>query len=151
MPDQHQHKSLLGSIKEALRPGDSKKQEHMNDARQQQSPRHAGDFTHDGRHGGIEEVMKRGHRDYDESEEGPQSHVDGMRTDGGGGGGMLDSAMPGRKGRDGKEPGSVSGMFGSWSAGSSGGGSGSADRVSAFDREGAVGHQFTVSNGCTGV
>ncbi|XXH05242.1 hypothetical protein Hte_011667 [Hypoxylon texense] len=136
VPEEHEHKSLLGTIKDALRPGDSKRHE-------QQSPRHAGDLTHDGRHGGIEETMMRGHRDYDESMEGPGSHIDGMRTDGGnssggsGGGGVLESMMPGRKDRSSKGRGS----------GSGGGGGGGG--TSTFDATGAVGHQFT-SEGAVG-
>ncbi|KAI1389206.1 uncharacterized protein F4822DRAFT_272833 [Hypoxylon trugodes] len=90
IPDQNQDKSFLGSLKEALKPGDAK--------RQQQGSGHLGDFTHDGRHGGVEETMMRGHRDYDESQEGLQSHRDGMKT-----GGFLESMMPGRKNHDNKE------------------------------------------------
>ncbi|KAI2602331.1 hypothetical protein GGR54DRAFT_526820 [Hypoxylon sp. NC1633] len=96
-PDQNQGKSFLGFLKEALKPGDTKrKQHHM-------GLEHAGEFTHDGRHGSIEQTMIRGHRDYDESQEGPQSHGDGdgMRT----GGGMPDPAMPGRRDRGSKERG----------------------------------------------
>ncbi|KAI1768898.1 hypothetical protein GGR53DRAFT_530522 [Hypoxylon sp. FL1150] len=79
-PDHGPGKSLLGSLKDALRPGDTK----TDDTRT--GPGHAGDFTHDGRHGGIEETMRRGNRDYDDSDK-------GSRTSGG----ILDSVLPGRK------------------------------------------------------
>ncbi|KAI1281560.1 hypothetical protein F5Y07DRAFT_263922 [Xylaria sp. FL0933] len=46
-------KALIDKLKDALRPGDAKKM--------------STDTTHDGRHGGVEEVMQPGHRDYDES------------------------------------------------------------------------------------
>ncbi|KAI0432655.1 hypothetical protein F5Y09DRAFT_301037 [Xylaria sp. FL1042] len=46
-------RALIDKLKDALRPGDAKKM--------------SADTTHDGRHGGIEEVMQPGHRDYDES------------------------------------------------------------------------------------
>lgn len=68
--------------------------------------------------------MARGHRDYDESEEGPRSHVDGVRTDGGASS-ALESMMPGRMDRGSKGR-------------RSGGG------ISTFDAQGSVGHQFTV-------
>ncbi|KAI0202652.1 hypothetical protein F4808DRAFT_458818 [Astrocystis sublimbata] len=47
--------ALLDRLKDALRPGDAR--------------RRSADDAHDGRHGGIEEVMQPGHRDYDEREE----------------------------------------------------------------------------------
>ncbi|KAI0412864.1 hypothetical protein F5X98DRAFT_304647 [Xylaria grammica] len=52
-------KALIDKLKDALRPGDARRA--SGDAR-----RPSGDTTHDGRHGGIEEVMQPGHRDYDE-------------------------------------------------------------------------------------
>ncbi|KAI1777559.1 hypothetical protein F4818DRAFT_438892 [Hypoxylon cercidicola] len=128
-PDQHQGKSLLGTLKEALRPGDIKKQERS---------RHMGDTTHDGRHGGIEETMMRGHRDYDESEEGPQSHIDGMRP-----GRVLDKEHSNMESGTGS-----SGILGSLKS-AYGSGNDSAGRVSAFDTQGSVGHQFT-SEGAVG-
>lgn len=45
-------RALLDKLKDALKPGDAR--------------RFAGDTAHDGRHGGIEEVMQPGHRDYKE-------------------------------------------------------------------------------------
>ncbi|KAI1652046.1 uncharacterized protein F4817DRAFT_321932 [Daldinia loculata] len=89
--DQNQGKSFFGTIKDALKPGDTKKQQH-------QGSGFHGDFTHDGRHGGIEETMIPGHRDYDESQEAPQTHRDGVRTDGSS---VLESVMPGYKERGG--------------------------------------------------
>ncbi|KAI1471032.1 uncharacterized protein F4812DRAFT_164244 [Daldinia caldariorum] len=88
VPDQNQGKSLLGSIKNVLKPGDSKKQQ------QQQGSGLRDDFTHDGRHGGVEETMIPGRRDYDESREGQQNYRDAVRTDGGGS--VLESIMPGK-------------------------------------------------------
>ncbi|KAI0834255.1 hypothetical protein F5Y06DRAFT_307077 [Hypoxylon sp. FL0890] len=99
-PDQSQGKSFLGSLKEALKPGDAKKQQ------QQQGSGFAGDYTHDGRHGGVEENMMRGHRDYDESQEGTQSHRDGART----GASVLESVMPGHKTHSNKEGGVLGAM-----------------------------------------
>ncbi|KAI0853787.1 hypothetical protein F5Y00DRAFT_269175 [Daldinia vernicosa] len=96
VPDQNQGKSLLGTLKEALKPGDAKRQQH-------QGPGFHGDFTHDGRHGGVEETMEPGHRDYDESQEAPQTHRNG-RSDGGG---VLESVMPGYKGHSNKERGGI--------------------------------------------
>ncbi|KAI2632605.1 hypothetical protein GGS26DRAFT_82934 [Hypomontagnella submonticulosa] len=204
IPDQHQGKSFLGTLKEALKPGDAKKQQQQ---QHQQGSGFRGDTTHDGRHGGVEETMMRGHRDYDESQEGAQSHRDGMRT----GGGVLDSVIPGHKDHSdpkrgvfgavksavdnmpdvpgalkratgGDDPGSVgqsmSGSGGSGDSGlkSSGGVTGrtgrnakfdkfpatenylgpqpgetedAATRVSAFDSQGSVGHQFS-SEGAIG-
>ncbi|KAI2462886.1 hypothetical protein F4781DRAFT_162350 [Annulohypoxylon bovei var. microspora] len=101
VPDQSEGKSLLGSLKEAMKPGDTKRQQQK-----QQGSGHMGDFTHDGRHGGIEETMMRGHRDYDESQEGPQSHRDGMKT-----GGVLESMMPGHKNHSNKEKGGILGAM----------------------------------------
>ncbi|KAI1214392.1 uncharacterized protein F4807DRAFT_126649 [Annulohypoxylon truncatum] len=179
VPDQGEGKSLLGSLKEALKPGDAKRQQQ-----QQQGSGHMGDFTHDGRHGGVEETMMRGHRDYDESQEGPQSHRNGMRT-----GGVVESVMPGQKDHVNKEkggssilgamksaaedmPGTLRKAMGSQDSGmkNSGGITGkternskfdkfpatenylgpqpgedrdAATRVSAFDSQGSVGHQFS--------
>ncbi|KAI0901210.1 hypothetical protein F4806DRAFT_185996 [Annulohypoxylon nitens] len=96
--NQSEDKSFLGSIKEALKPGDAKRQEQ----KQQQGLGHLGDLTHDGRHGGIEETMMRGHRDYGES----QSHRDGART-----GGVLESIMPGHKEHENKEKGGILGAM----------------------------------------
>ncbi|KAI1087467.1 hypothetical protein F5B19DRAFT_66037 [Rostrohypoxylon terebratum] len=96
--NQSEDKSLLGSIKEALKPGDVKKQEQ----KQQQGLGHLGDLTHDGRHGGIEETIMRGHRDYSES----QSHRDGMRT-----GGVFESVMPEHKEHENKEKGGILGAM----------------------------------------
>ncbi|KAI0536054.1 hypothetical protein GGR58DRAFT_503685 [Xylaria digitata] len=45
-------RALMDKLKDALRPGDAR--------------RLSADKTHDGRHGGIEEVMQPGHRNYDE-------------------------------------------------------------------------------------
>ncbi|KAI0469289.1 hypothetical protein F4859DRAFT_487644 [Xylaria cf. heliscus] len=78
-------KALLDRLKDALRPGDAKKRSST------EARRPSGDTTHDGRHGGIEEVMRPGHRDYDEREE-----AAGRR------GGMLDELgerAPAREGR----------------------------------------------------
>ncbi|KAI1129843.1 hypothetical protein F5Y10DRAFT_237384 [Nemania abortiva] len=55
-------RALLDKLKDALKPGD---------ARRFSASGSSGDTTHDGRHGGIEEVMQPGHRDYDEREENP--------------------------------------------------------------------------------
>ncbi|KAH8156679.1 hypothetical protein CIB48_g11573 [Xylaria polymorpha] len=55
-------RALLDRLKDALKPGDTRRPPA--DAR-----RPSGDKTHDGRHGGIEEVMQPGKRDYDEREE----------------------------------------------------------------------------------
>ncbi|OTB13451.1 hypothetical protein K445DRAFT_24623 [Daldinia sp. EC12] len=104
VPDQNQGKSLFGTIKDALKPGDTKKHQQQ----QQQGSGFRGDFTHDGRHGGVEETMIPGHRDYDESQEGPQTHRDGVRTDGGG---VLESLMPGNKNRSNKERGGIFGAM----------------------------------------
>ncbi|KAI0885069.1 uncharacterized protein GGS22DRAFT_188355 [Annulohypoxylon maeteangense] len=171
VPDQSENKSLLGSLKEALKPGDTKRQQQ-----QQQGLGHMGDFTRDGRHGGVEETMMRGHRDYDES------HRDGMKNSG-----VLESMMPGQKTHENKEKGGILGAMksaaenmpstmkkamGGQDSGlkSSGGITGkternskfdkfpatenylgprpgedqdSATRVSAFDSQGSVGHQFS--------
>ncbi|KAI1374752.1 hypothetical protein F4677DRAFT_154855 [Hypoxylon crocopeplum] len=197
IPDQSQGKSFLGSLKEALKPGDTRKKQQQ----QQQGSGHAGDYTHDGRHGGVEETMMRGHRDYDESQEGTQSHRDGVRP-----GGILESVMPGRQDHSNKErsgildvkpasdntpdvpgtlkktvgggdPGSVGQSMGGGSDTKSTGGmtgktmwnskfdkfpatenylgprpgedQNSATRVSAFDSQGSVGHQFS-SEGAIG-
>ncbi|KAI0968002.1 hypothetical protein F4678DRAFT_444246, partial [Xylaria arbuscula] len=45
-------RALIDKLKDALKPGDAKKT--------------TGDTTHDGRHGGVEQVMQPGQRDYDE-------------------------------------------------------------------------------------
>ncbi|KAI0513120.1 hypothetical protein F5B22DRAFT_647934 [Xylaria bambusicola] len=50
-------KALLDRLRDALKPGD---------ARKAASSSSSADTTHDGRHGGVEEIMKPGHRDYDE-------------------------------------------------------------------------------------
>ncbi|KAI1800723.1 hypothetical protein F4811DRAFT_495089 [Daldinia bambusicola] len=99
--DQNQGKSIFGSIKDALKPGDVKKQEN-------QGSGFRGDFTHDGRHGGVEETMIPGRRDYDESREGLQKHRDGVRTDGGG---VLESIMPGNQSHSNKERGGILGAM----------------------------------------
>ncbi|OTA57923.1 hypothetical protein K449DRAFT_128929 [Hypoxylon sp. EC38] len=70
---------------------------------QHQGSGFAGDFTHDGRHGGVEETMIPGHRDYDESQERTQSHHKDART----GGGILESVMPGHKSHDNKDRGGI--------------------------------------------
>ncbi|OTB00817.1 hypothetical protein M426DRAFT_323932 [Hypoxylon sp. CI-4A] len=128
IPDQNQgqSKSLLSSIKDAFKPNDTKNQQP------QQGTGLHGDYTHDGRHGGIEETMQRGHRDYDESQEGPASHRDGMRTSNAP---MVPDSLKMSAGR--RDPGSVRG------------GGGDSSRVSAFDSQGSVGHQFT-SEGAIG-
>ncbi|KAI0406395.1 hypothetical protein F4802DRAFT_113932 [Xylaria palmicola] len=86
-------RALIDKLKDALRPGDAR--------RRSETGRPAGDMTHDGRHGGIEEVMKPGNRDYDEREEAhragglgraqareqPRRRDDGKPGGGGGGGG----------------------------------------------------------------
>ncbi|TGJ87201.1 hypothetical protein E0Z10_g1537 [Xylaria hypoxylon] len=46
-------RALIDKLKDALRPGDTR--------------RPLGNTTHDGRHGGIEEIMQPHHGDYDES------------------------------------------------------------------------------------
>jgi len=65
-------KALMDKLRDALRPGDAKKYGRSGSsgggAGDAGSGTH-GDTTHDGRHGGIEETMKPGHRDYDEREE----------------------------------------------------------------------------------
>ncbi|KAI0095651.1 hypothetical protein F4814DRAFT_443491 [Daldinia grandis] len=99
--DENRGKSLFGTIKDALKPGDTKKQEQQ----QHQGSGFHGDFTHDGRHGGVEETMIPGHRDYDESQEGQHTHGDGVRTDGGS---VLGSVMPGHKNDGNKERGGIS-------------------------------------------
>ncbi|KAI0179922.1 hypothetical protein GGR52DRAFT_568689 [Hypoxylon sp. FL1284] len=136
VPEKSQAKSVMGTLKEALRPGDSKMLE-----------RQGGDTTHDGRHGGVEETMMRGHRDYDEADEGPLSHRDGVRTDDddvvAAGGRVLEKAMPGRQEHRNEELKSGSGGE-ILDALRSGGG-----KPAAFDREGAVGRQFT-SEGAVG-
>ncbi|KAI1181515.1 hypothetical protein F5B17DRAFT_451937 [Nemania serpens] len=48
-------RALLDKLKDALKPGDARRFAA------------GGDTTHDGRHGGIEEVMQPGHRDYQEN------------------------------------------------------------------------------------
>lgn len=103
VPDQGHGKSIFGSIKEAFKPGDVKMQQQQ----QQQGSGFAGDFTHDGRHGGVEEAMMPGHRDYDESQERTQSHRNDART----GGGILESVMPGHKSHDNKERGGILGAM----------------------------------------
>ncbi|KAI0113535.1 hypothetical protein GGR51DRAFT_17001 [Nemania sp. FL0031] len=52
-------RALLDKLKDALKPGD---------ARRFSASGSSVDTTHDGRHGGIEETMQPGHRDYDERE-----------------------------------------------------------------------------------
>ncbi|KAI8948513.1 hypothetical protein F4801DRAFT_591818 [Xylaria longipes] len=52
-------RALLDRLKDALKPGDAKRPSA-------EARRPSGDTTHDGRHGGIEEVMQPGNRDYDE-------------------------------------------------------------------------------------
>ncbi|KAI1409952.1 hypothetical protein F5Y13DRAFT_78766 [Hypoxylon sp. FL1857] len=104
--DKDQGKSFLGSLKEALKPGDVKKQQQQQQ-QQQQGSGFAGDYTHDGRHGGVEETMMRGHRDYDESQEGTQSHRGGVRT----GGSVLESVMPGHKNHSNQERGGILGAM----------------------------------------
>ncbi|KAI1812722.1 hypothetical protein GGS20DRAFT_556629 [Poronia punctata] len=69
-------KALMDKLREALKPGDAKKQQREQGQGQGQ------DTTHDGRHGGIESVMKPGNRDYDE-------HLNERK--GRGKGGVLDS------------------------------------------------------------
>ncbi|KAI2642366.1 hypothetical protein GGS21DRAFT_302474 [Xylaria nigripes] len=48
-------RALIDKLKDALRPADAR--------------RPHGDMTHDGRHGGIEQVMDPGHRDYHDEPE----------------------------------------------------------------------------------
>ncbi|KAI1369025.1 hypothetical protein F5Y08DRAFT_335234 [Xylaria arbuscula] len=61
-------KALIDKLKDALRPGDARKiRSGSTSAPSSSSSTAATDTTHDGRHGGIEEVMQPGHRDYDES------------------------------------------------------------------------------------
>ncbi|KAJ2984521.1 hypothetical protein NUW58_g6015 [Xylaria curta] len=55
-------RALLDKLKDALKPGDTRRPSVS-------ANRPSGDTTHDGRHGGIEDVMQPGNRDYDEREE----------------------------------------------------------------------------------
>ncbi|KAF3071080.1 hypothetical protein GL218_00261 [Daldinia childiae] len=153
--DQNQGKSLFGTLKDALKPGDTKKQQH-------QGSGFNDDFTHDGRHGGIEETMIPGHRDYDESQETPQTHRDGVRTDGGN---VLEAVMPGYKDHSNKDrggifsamksaadntpdiPGALKKAVGGGDPGSvgqknSGGMTGKTDKNSKFDKFPATGNYF---------
>ncbi|KAI3332755.1 hypothetical protein F4824DRAFT_474269 [Ustulina deusta] len=57
-------RALIDKLKDALRPGDAR--------------RAPADTTHDGRHGGIEEVMRPGHRDYDENAHRESGWLDGL-------------------------------------------------------------------------
>ncbi|KAL7623619.1 hypothetical protein AAE478_005171 [Parahypoxylon ruwenzoriense] len=160
------HRSLLDSLKDALKPGDVRRAGH------------AGDSTQDGRRGGVEETMEREHRDYDEQqEEGRWSRRSSVLSDDlsrsttGAGASVLESAMPGKKEHIDKER----GRHGGWgitkmlkkAAGRSddprvggaegtGGGSGAmgkteenkkkeenaTERASAFDSQGSAGHEF---------
>lgn len=52
-------KALLDKLKDALKPADAKR-------RAEAAAAAASDTTHDGRHGGIEQIMQPGRRDYDE-------------------------------------------------------------------------------------
>ncbi|KAK5629259.1 hypothetical protein RRF57_004974 [Xylaria bambusicola] len=56
-------KALMDKLKDALKPGDSRKPSSS-------SSSSSDDATHDGRHGGVEQVMQPGHRDYDEGAHG---------------------------------------------------------------------------------
>ncbi|KAI1097960.1 hypothetical protein F4804DRAFT_338681 [Jackrogersella minutella] len=94
--DQRQGKSFLGNLKEALKPGDTKRH----------SQPHMGDFTYDGRHGGFGETMMRGHRDRRdrrESEDSGQSHRRVVRTG--------ESVTPGRKDHRNEEWGGIIGTM----------------------------------------
>ncbi|KAI0856549.1 hypothetical protein F4860DRAFT_492734 [Xylaria cubensis] len=59
-------RALLDRLRDALKPGDARRASA-------EARRPSGDSTHDGRHGGIEEVMQPSNRDYyDEREEVPR-------------------------------------------------------------------------------
>ncbi|KAI1108666.1 hypothetical protein F5Y14DRAFT_456787 [Nemania sp. NC0429] len=60
-------RALLDKLKDALKPGDARR---FGAAENRDKDK---DRTHDGRHGGIEEVMQPGHRDYEENTH-PQPH-----------------------------------------------------------------------------
>jgi hypothetical protein len=68
-------KALIDKLRDALKPGDAKKYGDGGDGRGDSGDAGApgsrghGDTTHDGRHGGIEETMKPGNRDYDERDD----------------------------------------------------------------------------------
>ena len=145
----------MSTLKEALRP---------NDARL--SPEEAaatGDITHDGRHGGIVETMKPGNQDYDTREE--------RGTTASGGGGAVTDTIKKALGRGGSSQdnsqdrvstdtvdknyshdrfpstGSPKGTFSKGSEIHDR----ATPRVSAFDSQGTVGHQFTVSATSIGI
>ncbi|TRX89268.1 hypothetical protein FHL15_009841 [Xylaria flabelliformis] len=63
-------RALLDRLKDALKPGDARRRRRASAA---EARRPSGDSTHDGRHGGIVEVMEPSNRDYyDEREEVPR-------------------------------------------------------------------------------
>ena len=140
--------SVMNTLKEALRP---------NDARQPVEKAAASDTTHDGRHGGIIETMKPGNQDYDAREKSGAS---------GGGGGPVTDTIKEALGRNGSPSGtsqdrtntetteknyshgelpSTGSPKGTFSKGSEIHDR-ATPRVSAFDSQGTVGHQFTVSS-----
>ncbi|KAI0451901.1 hypothetical protein F5B21DRAFT_506814 [Xylaria acuta] len=99
-------RALLDKLKDALKPGDTKRASAEVEAR-----RPSGDKTHDGRHGGIEEVMQQGNRDYyDETEDvarGGLLDELGQRTppsESGRRSGILDSVKFGHGQSRGEEP-----------------------------------------------
>ncbi|KAI1456466.1 hypothetical protein F4805DRAFT_467998 [Annulohypoxylon moriforme] len=158
VPDQSESKSLLGSIKEALKPGDTKRQQQQ---QQQHGLGHMGDFTHDGRHGGIEETMMPGHKDHDNKEKG--GVLGAMKSAAGNMPSTLKKAVGGQESENasqkmggGGDSGlkNSGGIFGKTERNSKfdkfpatenylGEDRDSATRVSAFDSQGSVGHQFS--------
>ncbi|KAI1084558.1 hypothetical protein F5B20DRAFT_575881 [Whalleya microplaca] len=77
------HKGLLGTLKEALRPSDARKPKMR-----------TSDTTRDGRHSSIEEAMKPSAQAYDEPvDSGRESYRDARDS----GSGVFESMIPGRK------------------------------------------------------
>ena len=138
----------MHTLKEALRP---------NDAKRFQAPE---DTTHDGRQGGIVEAMKPGNQDHDVCEERRTS------SGGGGGGGSVTGIVEKALGRRNSPPSAKQEQtderpagdnynysdFPSMGSPKSTFGKGSeihdraTPRVSVFDSQGTIGHQFTVSH-----
>ncbi|EMR62125.1 hypothetical protein UCREL1_10935 [Eutypa lata UCREL1] len=65
---------IMNSLKEALKPGDTRHSGTGTGA----GTGPMGDTTHDGRHGGIIETMKPGHQDYDVREEHQRNNKSGI-------------------------------------------------------------------------
>ncbi|KAH9896359.1 hypothetical protein F4778DRAFT_783632 [Xylariomycetidae sp. FL2044] len=95
-PGHHKDKGILGSLKEALKPGDLKEPLRPEDAKVPLDPPDAR------RHGGIADALKPSRRDYDDRSA-PRRPGDPPRDpphrDATGVAGVVDSMLPGRSGR----------------------------------------------------